>query len=184
MITLILTAFIMSIIAAAAIAAKSLFQHLGYLFPDLVINVNTANQFERLHHDSSYCIRDKITCPYEYILGVYGPSHFTTMVGILDPQLRSHDPEAYKLILEIMDAVHFGAILVDDVADNSLLRKGHTAAHRIYGSCETVNRAYLRVMEVIVKCSELKPTLLPYILDSLNEIHKGMYYLNLVFNRN
>jgi hypothetical protein len=112
-------------------------------------------------------------CPYEYILNVYGNNHFKKIIQLLDPSLQHEDPSWYELILEIMDAIHFGAILVDDVADNSMLRKGHTAAHRIFGSSETINRAYLRIFQVIEKCRIAKPSAVSFILDNLTQIHKG-----------
>ncbi|MCJ1314395.1 hypothetical protein MMC25_008077 [Agyrium rufum] len=123
-----------------------------------------------------------IECPYKYILQVYGRSHFAKVVDLLDDTLKYRDPKLYNLILEIMDVVHFGAILVDDVADNSSLRKGQPAAHHLYGSPETVNRAYLRIMEITVKCSKLRPSLIPFILNNINEIHKGQD-ISLVWRR-
>ena len=76
-------------------------------------------------------VRQEYECPYEYLLQTYGSNHFTKIVDILDPQLKSEDPNLFQLILEVMDAIHFGAILVDDVADNSTFRKGKLAAHRV-----------------------------------------------------
>ena len=131
---------------------------------------DTASTIEKV---TAVTIREEFECPYEYLLRIYGSNHFTNIVNILDPQLKLQDPNLFQLILEIMDAIHFGAILVDDVADNSVLRKGKLAAHRIYGSSETINRAYLRIFEVIEKCGRLRPSLIPYILDNLNQIHKG-----------
>lgn len=115
----------------------------------------------------------EISCPYEYLLHVYGNNHFRKIIHLLDPTLEERDPKWVSLILEIMDAIHFGAILVDDVADNSMLRKGHTAAHRIFGCSETINRAYLRIFEIVEKCSAIKPSAIPFILDNLTQIHKG-----------
>lgn len=126
--------------------------------------------------------REDIECPYEYILRVYGRSHFAKIVNIIDSTVKDRDPELYGLILEVMDAVHFGAILVDDVADNSILRKAKPAAHRIYGSSETINRAYLRILEVTDRCREKRPALIPFILQNLTEIHKGQD-ISLVWRR-
>jgi geranylgeranyldiphosphate transferase len=116
---------------------------------------------------------DGTSCPYEYIINIYGKNHFAKIVRLLDPTLEHQDPVSFALILEIMDAIHFGAILVDDVADNSMLRKGQTAAHRIYGTAETINRAYLVIFQVIEKCRIVKPSSIPFILDNLTQIHKG-----------
>ncbi|CAD6593962.1 MAG: hypothetical protein ASARMPRED_008248 [Alectoria sarmentosa] len=122
------------------------------------------------------------SCPYEYILSVYGRNHFSKFVDTLRPDLSSQDPSLYGLVLEVMDAIHFGAILVDDVADKSLLRKGKSAAHCIFGPSETINRAYLRIMEVIGKCTQERPSLVPFVLDNLAQIHKGQD-ISLVWRR-
>jgi len=133
--------------------------------------------------ESSSCARIPDTkyratqCPYEYILAIYGRWHFAKFARVLDPTLETRDPELFGLVLDIMDAVHFGAILVDDVADNSILRKGEPAAHHIYGASETINRAYLRLLEVVVKCAQSKPALAPFLFESLVHIHKGMWSL-------
>lgn len=121
-------------------------------------------------------------CPYEYILEVYGRNHFDNIVNNLDPELQTRDPVLFALTLEIMDAVHFGAILVDDVADNSMLRKGKPAAHVIFGSSETINRAYLRICEVIEKCVKERPSLVPFILENLRQIHKGIWLTQLFWS--
>ena len=117
--------------------------------------------------------RGDVECPYEYILQVYGRCHFKKLVNILDPTLEAKDPSLFRLILELLDSVHFGAILVDDVADNSILRKGEPVAHHIYGASETINRAYLRILEAIDICIKQRPSMIPHILDNLTQIHKG-----------
>jgi hypothetical protein len=114
-------------------------------------------------------------CPFDYIIELYGKGHFTKIVNTLDPKLELRDGVLYKLILEVMDTIHAGAILVDDIADNSALRKGKPAAHHIYGASETINRAYLRINEVILKCLRSRPTMIPFILECLTEIHKGTF---------
>lgn len=117
--------------------------------------------------------RGNVECPYEYILQVYGRCHFKKIVNILDPTLEARDPSLFRLILELLDSVHFGAILVDDVADNSILRKGKPAAHHIYGTSETINRAYLRLSEVINICIKQRLSMIPHIFDNLTQIRKG-----------
>nr|UUG60173.1 prenyl transferase [Mycoleptodicus sp. DH-2022a] len=123
-----------------------------------------------------------ISCPYEYILGIYGRNHFEKFITYLDPKLKRKDPVQYKLALRLMDAIHFGAILVDDIADGSTLRKGKTAAHLIYGSSETINRAYTRIFEVLVSIGKERPALLPLVLSDIREIHEGQD-ISLVWRR-
>lgn len=124
---------------------------------------------------SNLNLGNRVTCPYEYILQVYGRNHFAKFVDTLNPDLKLQDTVLYGLTLEVMDAIHFGAILVDDIADRSLLRKGRPAAHCLYGSSETINRAYLRILEAVLRCLAERPSLVPYILTNLTQIHSGGY---------
>lgn len=114
-------------------------------------------------------------CPYEYLLHTYGPHHFKNIISFLRPNLKETDPQLFDLALEVLDAVHFGAILVDDVTDNSKLRKGQPAAHHIYGSSEVVNRAYLVILNAMMKCQRTRPELVPFILGCITEIHQGSF---------
>lgn len=144
----------------------------GSLLFTRVLDARMPIQTEK-SRSSSVAFSDS-NCPYEYILGVYGRNHFENIVKNLDPDLQTRDLALFALTLEIMDAIHFGAILVDDVADNSMLRKGKPAAHLLFGSSETINRAYLRICEVLEKCVKERPSLVPFILENLRQIHKGI----------
>lgn len=119
----------------------------------------------------------KVDCPYEYLLHTYGTNHFQKIIDFLTPELRAADVELHGLVLEVLDTVHLGAILVDDVADNSMLRKGEIAAHRIYGSSETINRAYLVIFNATVKCQHRRPDMVPFIFGCIAEIHQGIAFI-------
>lgn len=125
----------------------------------------------------------KVDCPYEYLLNLYGKNHFKKIFNFLTPELQTADAELYNLALEVLDTVHFGAILVDDIADESTLRKGEVAAHRIYGSSETVNRAYLVIFNAILKCQRKRPEAVPFILDCITDIHQGIFQDQSVTNK-
>lgn len=52
-------------------------------------------------------------------------------------------------IEKIISNIHTASLLLDDVEDNSPLRRGKPAAYRIYGSAQTINSTnYLYVMAV------------------------------------
>lgn len=121
-------------------------------------------------------------CPYEYILRVYGRNHFSGIVNILNPNLAKSDPVKFQTVMDIMDVTHFAAILVDDVVDNSPLRKGKPAAHTLWGSAETINRAYFRLFEVLARTQRTRPELVPIFLENLAEIHEGQD-ISLVWRR-
>jgi hypothetical protein len=126
--------------------------------------------------------RDEAGCPYEYLVGIYGCHHFEPFVKGFRPTLKREDPSKYTLILDIMDAVHFALILVDDISDNSYQRKNQPTAHLIYGASETANRAYLVLTRVINRALRERPVLGAELLKALEDILQGQD-LSLVWRR-
>ena len=112
-------------------------------------------------------------CPYEHLVSQYGQQHFRPFVDKLRPSLSTEDPAKYALVLDIMDAVHFCAILVDDIADQSPLRKNKATAHVMFGATETANRAYLVLMRVINRAMRERHVLAAELLKGLEEMHQG-----------
>ncbi|KAK7984583.1 histone deacetylase [Apiospora arundinis] len=123
-----------------------------------------------------------IKCPFEYLLAQYGKHHFAPFVKALSPSLKTEDPATYRLVLDIMDAVHFCSILVDDIADNSQQRKNKPTAHMLFGGPETANRAYLVLTRVINRTVRQKPQLAAEIMKALENILEGQD-LSLVWRR-
>lgn len=62
-----------------------------------------------------------VECPYTYIRQLYGKYHWAPFVHKLSPCLKNDDPAKYRMVLEIMDAIHLCLMLVDDVGSLSLL---------------------------------------------------------------
>nr|AFO85404.1 multifunctional aromatic prenyl transferase [Epichloe festucae] len=112
-------------------------------------------------------------CPFDYLVSQYGKHHFKTFVQLLSPLLQDEDPDRYALILDIMDAVHFSAILIDDIANQSALRRNQPAAHVVFGETETATRAYLVLLRVVNRTMRENPVLAGELLNSLEEIHQG-----------
>ncbi|RYP42593.1 hypothetical protein DL767_000117 [Monosporascus sp. MG133] len=113
---------------------------------------------------------------------MYGRHHFEPFVKEFRPALRREDPVKYNLILDIMDAVHFSLILVDDISDDSYQRKNRPTAHLIYGASETANRAYLVLTSVINRALRERLVLGLELLMALQNILQGQD-LSLVWRR-
>jgi geranylgeranyl pyrophosphate synthase len=96
--------------------------------------------------------------------------------------LKEEDPVKYSLILDIMDAVHFALVLVDDISDDSTQRKGQPAAHLIYGASETANRAYFVLTTVINRALRERLVLGLELMKALENILHGQD-LSLVWRR-
>ncbi|OJJ68391.1 hypothetical protein ASPBRDRAFT_133371 [Aspergillus brasiliensis CBS 101740] len=123
-----------------------------------------------------------LECPYSYIRQIYGKHHWAPFVDKLAPNLKLDDPPKYQMILEIMDGIHLCLILVDDISDGSNFRKGHPAAHKIYGPSETANRAYYRVTQLLNRTVHEFPRLAPFLMQCLEEILEGQD-MSLVWRR-
>ncbi|KAL4901495.1 hypothetical protein BDW74DRAFT_187703 [Aspergillus multicolor] len=121
-------------------------------------------------------------CAYEYIRQAYGHHHWAPFINKLSPTLRETDPAKYQHVNEVMDGIHLCLMLVDDISDASLLRKGRPAAHRVYGPSEVANRAYYRVTQLLSKTALEFPRLSPWLLQDLEEILHGQD-LSLVWRR-
>lgn len=68
------------------------------------------------------------------------------------------------------------------VTDNSDFRKGLPSAHKIFGSSETANRAYLSLVRIMNKAMRQQPQLVPSLLQNLEEILEGQD-MSLVWRR-
>nr|BAM84046.1 prenyl transferase [Tolypocladium album] len=143
---------------------------------------NTVQQYGYCKKLSSEKRNQAAGCPYEYLVSIYGRHHFESLVKEFNPLLKQEDPVKYDLVLEIMDAVHFALILVDDISDDSYQRKNQPTAHLIYGASETANRAYLVLTGVINRALRERPVLGAELLKALEDILQGQD-LSLVWRR-
>lgn len=121
-------------------------------------------------------------CPYEYLLQIYGKHHFEPFVRWFAPELQQEDPEKHLLILDIMDAVHFCLILVDDISDDSPQRKSQPTAHLLYGASETANRAYFVLTQMINRALRDRQVLGVELMSALEKILHGQD-MSLVWRR-
>lgn len=65
------------------------------------------------------------------------------------------------------------ALRVDDIQDNSLLRRGSPATHTIFGISQTINSANLLLMKALKAATTLSPTAVSIFTNSLIEGHIG-----------
>lgn len=70
----------------------------------------------------------------------------------------------------------------EQITDNSDFRKGRPAAHKIFGSSETANRAYLSLTRIMNKTSREQPQLISFLLQTLEEVLEGQD-MSLVWRR-
>ncbi|KAJ5026979.1 geranylgeranyl pyrophosphate synthase [Bipolaris maydis] len=79
-----------------------------------------------------------------------------------------------KSIEEIIDTLHQSSLILDDIEDNSGIRRGLPSVHTIYGQAQAINSAtYMFVRAVSLTSSGLSPKGLSYLLEGLERLFVG-----------
>nr|AGW99945.1 geranylgeranyl diphosphate synthase [Choristoneura fumiferana] len=116
---------------------------------------------------------EKILMPYTYILQVPGKQIRTKLTSAFNNWLKISD-EKLKAVGEIVQMLHNSSLLVDDIQDNSILRRGIPVAHSIYGVASTINAANYVMIIALEKTLELgHPMATAVYTEQLLELHRG-----------
>ncbi|CAF4203477.1 unnamed protein product, partial [Adineta steineri] len=122
---------------------------------------------------SSAKYMDKLLQPYDYLKSVPGKNFRTKLIHAFNYWLKASD-EKLILIDDIIDKLHNASLLIDDIEDGSLIRRGAAAAHTVYGIPLTINTAELVCFLTIQSASKLDhPCVGAILVDHLVELHKG-----------
>ncbi|KOB73871.1 Geranylgeranyl diphosphate synthase, partial [Operophtera brumata] len=89
----------------------------------------------------------------------------TKLASALNYWLKISD-EKLTAVGEIVQILHNSSLLIDDIQDNSILRRGIPVAHSIYGVASTINAANYAMIVALEKTLELGH-------PSLLELHRG-----------
>jgi geranylgeranyl diphosphate synthase type 3 len=117
--------------------------------------------------------------PYTYLKSKSGKEVRAQLIAAFNLWLEV--PHEKLVIIErIVSMLHNASLLVDDVEDNSTLRRGHPVAHKIYGVPQTINTAnyvYFQAMEELSALQDLADSpndkLYKIIVDELMNLHRG-----------
>lgn len=81
---------------------------------------------------------------------------------------------AVRTITSIVDSLHGASLILDDLEDNSPLRRGQPSVHSIFGPAQAINSANaLFVRAVSEAAAALRPASLAVALDELENLHRG-----------
>ncbi|CAF1514011.1 unnamed protein product, partial [Adineta steineri] len=116
---------------------------------------------------------DKILQPYNYLKSLPGKNIRITLIHALNYWFKA--PEDKIIIIDdIIDKLHNASLLIDDIEDGSLIRRGAAAAHTVYGIPFTINAAEFTC------CATIKigfkfdhPRAVFIIVHHLVELHNG-----------
>ncbi|TDL14896.1 farnesyltranstransferase [Rickenella mellea] len=119
-----------------------------------------------------------ITEPYTYVTSMPGKDIRGRFIDAANYWLRVA-PEPLSIICKIVAMLHNASLVVDDIEDNSQLRRGQPVAHKIYGIPQAINSANYVYFLALKEASALKPFQLEghdlnaIILHELLNLHRG-----------
>lgn len=111
--------------------------------------------------------------PYNYICQIPGKKVRTKLSAAFNCWLQIPE-EKLKLIGEVTQMLHNASLLIDDIEDNSNLRRGIPVAHNIYGVPQTINSAnyvYFLGLEKVLQLDHPEST--KVFTAQLLELHRG-----------
>lgn len=104
---------------------------------------NKYHKNDMAFHGKSSWSSDKeaiLLGPYEYLFAHPGKDIRTQLIAAFNEWLEV-PPESLEIITKVVGMLHTASLLVDDVEDSSLLRRGLPVAHSIFGTAQTINSA-------------------------------------------
>jgi geranylgeranyl diphosphate synthase type 3 len=111
--------------------------------------------------------------PWKYILNVPGKNIREKMIAAWNKWLKLDDEKVQK-ITEVVKMLHTSSLLIDDIEDDSTLRRGVPVAHNIYGLPSTLNTANYVYVLALEKCMHLNSLEATQIFtQELLNLHRG-----------
>ncbi|KAJ1941101.1 hypothetical protein GGF37_003700 [Kickxella alabastrina] len=118
-------------------------------------------------------MEDTLLAPYEYLAKIPGKEIRTVMISAFNNWLHL-DPALLSSISSIIRKLHTSSLMIDDVEDNSDLRRGIPVTHKIYGIPMTINTAnyvYFIALQDVLQMQ--RPKLVDIFAEELLNLHRG-----------
>lgn len=133
-----------------------------------------VNEELLLHSISSDTELDKkLLEPMTYIFRVPGKEIRTQLAKAFNHWLQIPN-EKLEAIIEIIRILHVSSIVIDDIEDNGVLRRGVPAAHSVYGIAHTINAANFALFIALEKVISLgHPEAAKVYSEQLLILHRG-----------
>ncbi|KAG4423663.1 geranylgeranyl diphosphate synthase 1 [Cadophora malorum] len=111
--------------------------------------------------------------PYEYLFAHPGKDIRAQLIAAFNEWLQV-PAESLEVITKVVGMLHTASLLVDDVEDSSLLRRGLPVAHSIFGTAQTINSANYVYFVALQELQKLKnPKAITIYTEELLNLHRG-----------
>ncbi|KAJ7198739.1 isoprenoid synthase domain-containing protein [Mycena pura] len=140
------------------------------------------NILSRLSGQSSWSADNEsaVLEPYTYITANPGKDFRTKLMAAFNTWINVPE-EKLRNIAKIISMLHNASLMIDDIEDDSQLRRGQPVTHKIYGIPQTINTAnyvYFLAYQELLALSEPGSTpsqteLISIITSELLSLHRG-----------
>ncbi|KAL2830451.1 Ophiobolin F synthase [Aspergillus cavernicola] len=114
--------------------------------------------------------------PYRYLTSLPSKGFRDQAIDSLNTWLRV-PPKSTKMIKDVIKMLHSASLMLDDIEDNSPLRRGKPSTHNIYGNAQTINSATYQYTEATGMAADLSnPTSLRIFLEEIQQLYIGQSY--------
>ncbi|ETN79483.1 hypothetical protein NECAME_02601 [Necator americanus] len=115
---------------------------------------------------------EHLLAPFDYIRSMPGKQVRGKLAIAFNVWLKISE-DKLSTIMEIVQMLHNASLMIDDIEDNSVLRRGLPVTHHIYGTPRTINTANYVYFIALEKCIRLSPKAVTIFADQMLELHKG-----------
>lgn len=111
--------------------------------------------------------------PYRYTCAVAGKGMRSKIIEVFNYWLSVSDV-CRTQTAAIVEKLHNASLIIDDIEDSSLQRRGRPVAHAVFGEAASINCANFIYFEAFHDAVCLgKPAVVPALLDELMKLHLG-----------
>ncbi|KAJ7705317.1 isoprenoid synthase domain-containing protein [Mycena rosella] len=138
------------------------------------------NFLTRLSGESSWTERDEsaVLEPFTYVTSNPGKDVRTQLLAAFNVWINVPE-DKLRAVAKVISMLHNASLMVDDIEDDSQLRRGAPVTHKIYGIPQTINTAnyvyflaYQELLALSGNASELTE-LISIITSELISLHRG-----------
>lgn len=111
--------------------------------------------------------------PFDYMVGHPGKDIRSQCIAAFNAWLMVPE-QSLSIITKVVGMLHTASLLIDDVEDSSVLRRGVPVAHNIFGHAQTINSAnyvYFLALQELFKLNN--PAAIQIYTEELLNLHRG-----------
>ena len=114
-----------------------------------------------------------LEAPSKYVSSMPSKGVRSTLIEALNTWL--HVPsDRLQAIMAVIDALHNASLILDDLEDNSPLRRGYPSTHILFGQAQSINSANFMFVRAVQQVAQnLSPAALTAVLEELEGLYLG-----------